>query len=110
MELSRDRFIDQFAITFGVHCLGGWARRRHEPPTYLTACFYEWIRINGGQIALSAAEFADLTAPVIEEAHLRTSKGQRPDAKFVAGLLYDALSAANVEVTLKPITMVTPAR
>jgi hypothetical protein len=24
MELTRDRFIDQFAITFQVHCLRGW--------------------------------------------------------------------------------------
>ncbi len=110
MELSRDRFFDQFAITFGMHCLRGWSRRRNEPPTYLAACFYEWIKINGGQISLSAAEFADLATPVIEEAHRRIPKGQRPDAVFVAGLLYDALVAANVEVTLKSITMVTPAR
>lgn len=110
MDLSRDHFVDQFAITFGVHCLRSWSRRRNEPPSHLTACFYEWIRINGGQISLSAAEFADLATPVLEEAHRRTPKGKRPDAVFVAGLLYDALAAANVEVTLKSVSMVTPAR
>lgn len=63
-----------------------------------------------GRIPLPPAEFADMAIPVIEEAHQRTPKGQRPDAKFVTGLLYDALDAANVEVPLKPVPMVTPAR
>jgi len=110
LDLSRDCFVDQFAITFGVHCLRGWSRRRNDPPTYLTACFYEWIRISGGRISLSAAEFADLATPVIEEAHRSTPKGQRPDAVFVATPFYEALAVANVEVTLKSVTTCTSAQ
>jgi|LNAP01.1.fsa_nt_gb hypothetical protein len=110
MELSRDRFVDQFAITFGVHCLRHWSTRHKAAPTYLAPCFYGWIKTNGGLIGLSPAEFAEVAEPVIEDVHRLTPKGQRPDARLVAGRLYDALDAANVEVTLKPFAMVTAAR
>ncbi len=110
MELTRDRFIDQFAITFQVHCLRLWSRRHKSAPTHLAACFYEWIKTNGGLISLSAADFARIAEPVIEDLHRNTPKGQRPDADRLADLLYDALDAACVEVTLKPLEMITPAR
>jgi hypothetical protein len=68
MELSRDRFVDQFAITFGVHCLRHWSTRHKAAPTYLAPCFYGWIKTNGGLIGLSAAEFAEVAEPIIEDA------------------------------------------
>lgn len=110
MELSKDRFIEQFAITFGVHCLRHWSTRHKAAPTYLSPCFYGWIKTNGGLIGLSPAEFAEIAEPVIEDVHRLTPKAQRPDARLVAGRLYDALDAAKVEITLKPFAMVTAAR
>jgi hypothetical protein len=110
MELTKDRFIEQFALTFGVHCLRHWSTRLKVAPTYLTTCFYGWIKTNGGQMTLSPVEFAELAEPVIEEVHRNTPKGQRPDAKLVAGRLYDALNAAKVEVALKPFEMFTVAK
>jgi hypothetical protein len=110
MELTRDRFIAQFAITFGVHCLRGWSTRAKGAPTHLTTCFYEWIRTNGGKVPISGADFATLAEPVIEELHRATPKGQRPDANLVAGRLYDALDGAGVEITLEPFEMFTASR
>ena len=111
MELNRDRFIEQFAITFGVHCLRSWSTRLKAAPTYLAPCFYGWIKTNGGGMALSPVAFAELAEPVIEDVHRNTPKSERrPDAKVVAGRLYDALDAAGVNVTLKPSVLVTPAR
>jgi hypothetical protein len=111
MELTREGFIDQFAITFGVHCLRSWSTRLKTAPTYLAPCFYGWIKTNGGGMALSPVAFAELAEPVIDAVHANTLKSQRrPDAKMVAGWLYDALDAAGVDVTLKPTVLVTPAR
>jgi hypothetical protein len=110
MDLGKERFIEQFAITFGVHCLRSWSTRHKGAPTYLTACFYGWIKTNGGQMALSPVAFAEIAEPIIEEVHRTTPEGQRPDPQLVAGCLYDALDAAGVEVTLKTSAMVTPAR
>jgi len=110
MELTRDRFIDQFAITFQVHCLRGWSTRHKSAPTHLATCFYEWIKTNGGLISLSAADFARIAEPVIEGLHRSTPKGHRPEADRLADLLYDALDAACVEVTVKPFVMITSAR
>ena len=110
MELTRERFIDQFAITFGVHCLRIWSTRFKSAPTHLTTCFYEWIRTSGGRMSLSRADFATIAGPVIEDLHRATPKGERPDSKLVAGRLYDALDAAGVEVTITPFVMITPAK
>jgi hypothetical protein len=110
MELTRDRFIDQFAITFGVHCLRSWSTRFKSAPTHLTTCFYEWIRTNGGRMPLSGAAFATIVEPVIEGLHRTTPKGERPESALVAGGLYDALDAAGVEVTITPFVMITAAR
>jgi hypothetical protein len=110
MELTRDRFIAQFAITFGVHCLRGWSTRLKSAPTHLTACLYEWIKTNGGRMSLSGADFATVVGPVIEDLHRATLKGERPESELVTGRLYDALDAAGVEVTIKPLVMITPAK
>ncbi len=39
---------------------------------------------------------------MIVELHRITPRGTRPDADLVAGLVYDALGTAGVEVTIKP--------
>jgi hypothetical protein len=111
MELTRDRFIEQFAIAFRVHCLRIiWSTRLKSAPTHLATCFYERIKINGGRMSLSGSDFARIAQPVIEDVHRSTPKGQRPDADGLAGLLYDTLDAAGVEVTIEPFVMVTAAR
>ena len=110
MELARYRFIDQFAITFGVHCLRSWSTRFTSAPTHLSTCFYEWIKTNGGRMSLSGADFATIAEPVIEDLHRATPKGERPASELVAGRLYDALDAAGVEVTITPFVMITAAR
>lgn len=110
MELSRDRFIDQFAIAFQVHCLRMWPTRGKSPPTHLARCFYERIKISGGRMPLSGTDFAAMAAPVIDALHRGTPKGQRPDPDRLAGLLHDALDAACIEVTIEPFVMVTAAR
>ena len=46
MRLSRERFVGQFGISFGVHCLRRWPTRRKAAPTHLTTCFYKSIRTN----------------------------------------------------------------
>jgi hypothetical protein len=110
MELTRDRFIEQFAIAFQVHCLRSWSTRFKSPPAHLATCFYERIKINGGRMSLSGADFARMAEPVIDAEHRGTPKGQRPEASRLAGLLYDTLDAACVEVTIEPFVMVTAAR
>jgi len=110
MELTRNQFVEQFAISFGVHCLRGWSMRRRDAPIHLTTCFYEWIQTCGGKVAISGADFTTLAEPVIEELHRATPKGQRPDANLVASRLYDALDGAGVEITLKPFKMITASR
>jgi hypothetical protein len=110
MMVSRERFLDQFGITFAVHCLRHWPKRRKGAPTFLTACFYEWIKTNGGRMTIGPADFARLAEPVIEEVHRTKPDAERPDWKVVAGKLYDVLDEACVEVTLKPFEMVTAAR
>jgi hypothetical protein len=101
MALSREQFVAQFAISFGVHCLRQWPKRRNAAPIHLTACLYEWIRTSGGRMAIGPAEFARLAEPVIEELHRTTPKGERPEWNVVAARLHDALVQAEVEINLE---------
>jgi hypothetical protein len=101
MKLTRTQFIDQFAISFHVHCLRLWKHDTKDPPFHVSTCMYEWIGTNGGRMRLKGHEFTALMRPVIEQLHHKTPKGQRPDAKELAGSVYTALDAAGVEVTLK---------
>ena len=110
MRLSRDEFVGQFGISFGVHCLRRWPIRRKAAPTHLTTCFYESIRTNRGVIPIGPAEFAQVVQPVIEELHRTTPTGERPEWKVMAERLYDALDQAGVEITLKPFVMISAAR
>ncbi len=43
-----------------------------------------------------------LARPIIEELHRVTPKGERPDAKALAGKIYDALDATGIDVTIAP--------
>lgn len=110
MMLSRDRFIEQFGISFDVRCLRRWPTRRKAAPTHLTVCFYETIRTNLGIIPTAPADFARVTQPVIEELHRTIPIGERPGWKMMAERLYDALDQAGVEITLKPFQTTTAAR
>lgn len=109
MILSRERFVDQFGITFAVQCLRHWPRRRKGAPTFLTTCFHEWIKTNGGRMTIGPADFARLAEPVIEEVHRMKPDAERPDWKMVAGKLYDVLDEAGVDVTLEPFGRVSAA-
>lgn len=110
MGLTRDQFVDQFSIAFQVHCVRRWSNRRKEAPVHLARCLREWIRISGGQMALPWEEFSSLTEPVIVELHRVTPVGQRPDARLLAGRLYDALARAGVEMTLEEFEVISAAR
>jgi hypothetical protein len=104
MEMTRDRFVAQFAIAFHVHCLKMWRTRRREAPTFITTCLHEWIRVAGGRMALEGADFSALARPVVEELHRRLAKEERPNADLLAGLIYDMLEQAGVEVTLSQVS------
>jgi hypothetical protein len=110
MELTRDRFIDQFAIPLHVTCLRLWRRRARTVPVFLGRSFYETMTTSGGHIALSQAAYCDLVLPLIVELHRSTPRDERPEGGRIAGLLYDALNAAGVEVTIQPFVMITPAK
>ena len=101
--VTRERFVDQFAITIQVHCLPMWGKRRKEAPTFLTRSMFEAIRMCGGEIPLeSERAFADIVAPAIVELHRITPNGTRPEARELTGRVYDALNGAGVEVTIAP--------
>lgn len=102
MDLSRDRFLDQFAIGFQVHSLKLWKKREKEPPFHVSTSMYETIGMCGGLMPLKTREFGDLMQPLIKELHRRTPKGERPRPHDLASGTYDALAAAGVEVTIKP--------
>jgi len=110
MRLSRNQFVEQFGISFSVHCLRRWPTRRKAAPTHLTTCFYESIRTNRGVIPIAAADFARLAQPVIEELHRTTPLGERPGCMDMAARLYEALDQAGVEIVLKPFEMISAAR
>ena len=110
MRLSRDQFVGQFGISFGVHCLRRWPTRRKAAPTHLTTCFYESIRTNRGVIPIAPADFARLAQPVIEALHRTTPIGERPAWEDMAARLYEALDQAGVEIMLKPFDMISAAR
>jgi hypothetical protein len=110
MTLNRDQFVDQFGISFGVHCLRRWPTRRKAAPTHLTACFYQTIRTNRGVISIGPADFARLAQPVIADLYRAIPIGERPEWKDMAARLYDALDQAGVEITLKPFTSISAAR
>src|SRR5215213_1388213 len=110
MMLSRDQFVEQFAISFGVHCLRRWPTRRKAAPTHLTACLYESIWTNRGRISIGLADFSRLAQPVIEALYRTTPIGERPEGTILAARLYDALDQARVEIVLKPFKMISAAR
>src|SRR5262249_47423179 len=102
MELSRNRFIDQFAISIGVRSLRLWHRRSSSPPLHVARSVHEVITMTAGRIPIDSAAFGEIVRTTIEELHRRTPKGARPDATELAGLVYDALERAGIEVTIGP--------
>ena len=102
MRVSRERFIDHFAISIRIHALRGWPRRGKEPPDHLGRRLYDVICVTSGEIPIDAGAFGQIVKPVIHELHRLTPRGQRPDASDLTGRVYDALSAAGVEVTIRP--------
>lgn len=102
MELSRERFVDQFAISIGVHSLRLWHRRSKSPPLHVARSVYEVIAMAAGSIPITSAAFGEIVDPVIADLQRRTLQGTRPDARELTGLVYDALATAGVDVTIKP--------
>lgn len=102
MNLSRDAFLNQFTTTFQVHCLKFWRKGAKEPPETLPRCLHEWIKISNGRMDLDLAAFRVIVTPVIAELH-RKGKGARPTPEELTGALYDALSQAEVEVSIGPV-------
>src|SRR5689334_13105970 len=102
MKITRDHFIDHFAISVGVHALKLWSLRSKEPPDHVARAMYETMRTCGGEFPIDSRRFSEIMQPVIAELHRITPQGQRPDAKDLTGRAYDALSTAGIEVTIRP--------
>ncbi len=102
MDIGRDRFIEQFAIAFHVQCLRHWPKRSTAAPYHVSTCLHQWIGTAAGHVPLKGHEFNEIVQPVIDELHRLTPRGERPCSRDVAGRAYDALSAAGVEVTIRP--------
>jgi hypothetical protein len=102
MQLSRSAFVEHFAIVIAAQCLKRWPKRQRLAPTWMSGCFYQWMRISAGEIDASAERFAELIDPVLEELHQTTPRGQTPEREIVAGMIYDRLAAAGVEVRIRP--------
>jgi hypothetical protein len=62
------------------------------------------IHTNRGELPMNSAGFAEIVHPVITELHKRTPKGERPTPHELAGLIYDALDRAGVDVKLRKQT------
>jgi hypothetical protein len=101
MQIPREYFIDQFAISVRVHSIPLWSRRSKEPPLHVSRSVYEVIQTNRGRLSMNSAGFAEIVHPVIKELHARLPKGERPSAQELTGLIYDALDRAGVEITLQ---------
>ena len=102
MEISRDEFIDRFAISIGVHSLKLWNARSKQPPLYVSRSMHEVIGTNGGKMQLRSVAFGAIVAPVIEELHKKLPRGQKPERSELAGLVYDALTKAGIQVVREP--------
>jgi len=102
MQLGRPAFVEHFAIVIGVQCLKRWPKRQRFAPTWMSGCFYQWMKISAGEIDASAERFAELIDPILEELHKTTPKGQTPERAIVAGMIYDRLAAGGVEVRIRP--------
>ncbi len=101
MNLPRAAFLSHFVPVFQVHCLKLWPKRSKVPPEALPRCLHEWIRTANGHMDLDLPAFREVVWPVIERLHRKTS-GARPAPDELTGALYDALSAAGVEITIGP--------
>lgn len=101
MKLPRDTFINHFQSTLQVHCLKFWPMRSKAPPEILPGCLFEWIKTCNGRMDIDRFAFRRIVWPAIEELY-RQGKGARPTPGELTGALYDALSAAGVEVTIGP--------
>lgn len=101
-KITRERFIDHFAVSVQVHSLKLWHRRSKSPPVHVARSVYDVIAMSAGSVPITSPAFGEIVAPMIADLHRRTPQGARPDAKELTGLVYDALDRAGVEVTIKP--------
>lgn len=102
MQVSRDRFISQFAISIMVRALKTWPRSTKRFPEHMPTAIYETIKGTNGQVSITSREFGVIVDPVLREIHQLTPFRTRPDHNVLTGLVYDALDAAGVEVTIGP--------
>jgi hypothetical protein len=102
MQITLEQFVEQFAISIGVHALKVWRRRSKSPPDLVGLYVYKTIFIANGEVPITSTEFCRIVEPVILELHQITPWGQRPGAIDLSARIYDALSVAGVEVTIRP--------
>jgi hypothetical protein len=103
VDLAREKFVDHFEIVLDVQCFSRWPKRgRSRPPTWLSGCFYQWMRTSAGDIQATERRFIEVVDSLIAELHETAPRGEAPKRKVVAGLLYDRLSAAGIEVRIRP--------
>jgi hypothetical protein len=92
MQIPRQRFVEHL-----------WPKRRTaEPPWHLAGCLHRWLRLANGRTAIDEVSFVAIAMPVIAALHRVTPAGTKPDPAALAGQLYDALSAAGIEVVIGP--------
>lgn len=99
--MDREEFIERFAISFSVHSLRLWDKRSMAPPLHVSRSMYEVIALNRGKLTLpNSSAFAAIIHPVIAELHRKLPRGQRPAMGELAGLAYDALCRAGIQITV----------
>lgn len=102
MRISRERFIDQFAISIMVEALRVWPRSTKQFPDHMSRAIYDTICVSNGEIPISLQQFRANVEPIIRELHRTTPFRQRLDHNDLTVRVYDALSAAGVEVVIAP--------
>lgn len=67
MDITRGRFIEQFAIAFHVQCLRHWPKRSKEPHHHVSMCLHQWIGISAGHAPMKVHEFHELVELAIDD-------------------------------------------
>lgn len=102
MKVARERFIEQFGISIMVIALKHWRRRSKTPPEYVAHATWNAITVCNGGVPIGLTDFRKIVEPVVSDLHRTIPQTERPEFKAFTGLVYDALSAAGIEITIRP--------
>lgn len=102
MRISRTQFVEQFFPAFIVRVLSAWKRRGRTSHEVVAIYLYDSITVSNGRVPIPKSEFIRIVTPMIDKLIAATHKGEKPDARNFAGLTYDVLDQAEVEIEIKP--------